>query len=327
MKCTVFVDRFAQMKAEQVLDIEELQMSPPRAESKEELPLLKLARMGDKATDKGCLRSDDNVLAVTGAEIDYDEGEQTLSYARNQLEKAGIESIGYTSPSHTALKPRWRLLLPFKDEFMGTVTEMREYRAQAVKRAEEALGFPVASESYTLSQAFYYGVVNGSSYSTMTTGGKPVDVLYDLQKQEAPIADGFKAGNVNGGIESLDVQQATSGILKGEVLHENLRALSASYAQKGMPEPDIIATLKSLMDHCNEQGTNRWQQRYDDIPRLVESAIKKFAPEVEVIVAGRTVADMIKEYGVTNEDVINLKETDFIYKKDDPTRSHDCDCG
>src|SRR5438034_3776697 len=46
------------------------------AASKAELPWIKLARFGDTPTDKGCLRHDANVTAMTGVEGDYDAKQQ-----------------------------------------------------------------------------------------------------------------------------------------------------------------------------------------------------------------------------------------------------------
>jgi hypothetical protein len=55
--------------------------------------------------------------------------------------------------------PRWRVLLPFSREFVGTEQEMRAYRKAAVRVAEAALGLPFARESYKLSQSYYYGPI------------------------------------------------------------------------------------------------------------------------------------------------------------------------
>lgn len=81
------------------------------ADSKAELPLIKLARFGDDRTRKGSLRHNANMLAIEGVEGDYDGGKLSVERAAAKLRKAGLSAVIYTSPSHTPDKPRWRVLL------------------------------------------------------------------------------------------------------------------------------------------------------------------------------------------------------------------------
>ena len=74
---TVFSDHTARVKREvssswKLLFDAVLTKSAP---SKSKLPWIKLARFGNNKTDKGSLRHDANVLAITGIEADYDGGE------------------------------------------------------------------------------------------------------------------------------------------------------------------------------------------------------------------------------------------------------------
>jgi hypothetical protein len=69
------------------------------AGAKEALPWLKLARFGDKRSDKGSLRHDANVLKITGVELDYDGKLMPFEEAVAITEKAGLNALLYTSPS------------------------------------------------------------------------------------------------------------------------------------------------------------------------------------------------------------------------------------
>ena len=86
------------------------------ASAKERLPWLKLGKFGSKRSNKRSLRHNDNVIEISGVEVDYDGEVVTLDEAVRILEKAGLRALVYTSPSHTVAKPRWRILAPTSRE-------------------------------------------------------------------------------------------------------------------------------------------------------------------------------------------------------------------
>ena len=71
---TFFFGREASTKREELLTCRELaeRIRKTTQRSKDRLPWLKLARFGDAKTDKGSLRHDANVRAITGIEADYE---------------------------------------------------------------------------------------------------------------------------------------------------------------------------------------------------------------------------------------------------------------
>ncbi len=133
--------------------------------------LLKLAVFGDKRTDKGSLRSDENILEIYGIEGDYDAGQVSLTEAAAKLEEQGVEACFYTTPSHTPERPRWRVLVPLSKGHSPSE------RAKFVAVIDDMLGNILAKESYTVSQTFYFGKVKGATYETYRVHGKPVDKL------------------------------------------------------------------------------------------------------------------------------------------------------
>ena len=138
------------------------------------VPLVQAARFGDHRTDKGALRHDANVLAITGIEGDYDGGEMPLELAAEKVQMAGIRAVFYTSPSHTPERPRWRVVAPLSREHPP------EARAPFVARMNGVLGGVLANESFTLSQCFYFGRVNGAPYESRRTEGSCIDELDEL---------------------------------------------------------------------------------------------------------------------------------------------------
>lgn len=148
--------------------------NPPVYPSKAACPLIKLAAFGEARTEKGSLRHDDNVLAVSGLEGDYDAGAIQPSVAAMMLEMAGIEALVYTSPSHTPTVPRWRVLAPLAGEH--TPAERREL----LGRLNGALGGVLAHESFTLSQTYYVGRVDGVPYEAYRANGAFIDLAAHL---------------------------------------------------------------------------------------------------------------------------------------------------
>ncbi len=127
--------------------------------SKHAMPLIKLGAFGEQRTAAGSLRHDANLLAISGLEGDYDGGVMTLREAAERLQAAGIRAFLYTSPSHHPDRPRWRVLCPLANE--RPPSERRALMA----RINGVLGGILSSESFTTSQAFYVGRLEGADYA------------------------------------------------------------------------------------------------------------------------------------------------------------------
>lgn len=149
-------------------------IDPPVYPSKRDCPLIKLAHFGDRRTNRGALRHDDNVAAVSGLEGDYDAGIMSPEMAAALLQWAGIEAVVYTSPSHTFTAPRWRVLAPLSIEHPPAM------RRDLLARLNGALGGVLAAESFTLSQTYYVGRVTGVEYAAHRIHGTTIDLLPDL---------------------------------------------------------------------------------------------------------------------------------------------------
>ena len=140
-----------------------------RATRKADLPLLKLATFGDARSDRGAIRHDGNLVAVHGVEVEHDAGTMTVEDAEAALQEWGVAGLIHTTPSHTAAAPRWRLLCPLAEPVAAG-----ERRA-LVDRLDAVLGYALAPESGTASQAFYYGRVEGVPFDLRLVDGGPLD--------------------------------------------------------------------------------------------------------------------------------------------------------
>ncbi len=125
------------------------------AASKEALSLIKLGAFGDQTTRKGSLRHNANLRTIEGVEADYDGEVMSIAQAAAKLDDAGIAAVLYTSPSHRPDAPRWRVLCPTSEPLDPAE------RGRLTARVNGALGGVLASESFTLSQSYYYGRVDG----------------------------------------------------------------------------------------------------------------------------------------------------------------------
>jgi hypothetical protein len=173
---TFFSNSAATTKREQRLSLTALAelIHTTSAASKEQLPWLKLARFSDRRTEKGSLRHNGNVLAVTGVEADYDRGEMSLADAKDIIAGAGITAIIYPSPSCTSDKPKWRVLCPFSQEYPP------EHRDRFMARLNGLFGGIFAHESWVWSQSYYYGRVANPDHHAVVFTGTPIDLADQL---------------------------------------------------------------------------------------------------------------------------------------------------
>ena len=163
-----------------------------------ELPWLKLAIFGNKKSEKNCLRTNANMLHVTGIEAEHDAGEISFDTAIAVMREARIRSLLYTSPSYVpAAKERWRILVPLSQNHPP------ETREKLVARINGLFGGKIAPESFTLSQAYLFGHVNNPDHRVEVVDGDFLDLRDDLYagsifKDGSRVGDQAANGNSNG---------------------------------------------------------------------------------------------------------------------------------
>jgi hypothetical protein len=64
-------------------------------------------------------------------------------------------------------------------------------------------------------------------------------------------------------------------VVQGRELHDSLRDLAGKLIASGMGDGAVVNFLRALMDRSNVPRDDRWQARYDDIPRAVSTAREK----------------------------------------------------
>jgi hypothetical protein len=144
---------------------------------KDSLPLLKLGVFGELRTEKNCLRSNMNLIEITGVEADNDHVPLSFERAVEIMRTAHVAALLYTTPSNTADNPRWRVLCPTSRSLP------RLSRSALMDRLNGIFGgIAWDAQSWTDSQTFYFGsVVGGEPVRTEIIEGDYIDLRDDIQ--------------------------------------------------------------------------------------------------------------------------------------------------
>jgi hypothetical protein len=169
---------------------------------KDSLALLKLARFGELRSKKNSLRHDANVIEVHGIEGDYDGERMSIAEAREALSSWGVAALLYSTPTHTDERPRWRVLAWLSKALSGTEQELYEQRRHWTGVLNAILGGVLKSESFALSQCFYFGRIEGRpDPEIITLAGDCIDEIADPPAPVFPASCEHKAkanGATNG---------------------------------------------------------------------------------------------------------------------------------
>jgi hypothetical protein len=292
---TLFPSEAAQSKAYRATTLEELRdgiLATSKA-SKVELPWLKAARFGDKRTKKNSLRHDANVEALTGICVDYDEKQMIFEEIVSILRKTKLHALVYTSPTHRADAPKWRIVLPLSKEIVrsGEGKEQTEQLWKAhhklVARINGLVGGELCAVSFNLSQSYYWGSVNHNPDHRAEVingrGFKYIDQRDDLdagamRAKAEPTGVSRRLGDTNAfaaygaGTDKAPWAEWIIRILEGAdgTMHDSTRDLSGALRKAEMSAGAVVNLVRDLMKHTKAPHDDRWHDRWEDIPRLAE---------------------------------------------------------
>lgn len=102
----------------------------------------------------------------------------------------------------------------------------------------------------------------------------------DLEPLRAEAAK--PANEVRTSSQDEQIAGLSANIIRGEYLHDSINSIAASMVASGMPGGAVVNMLRGLMSASAAPRDERWQSRYNDIPRAVSTAQAKFAPVVDL---------------------------------------------
>lgn len=280
-------------------------VNPPEFQTKAACPLLKLGAFGDQLSKKGSLRHDANLLFISGVEGDHDAGVISPQDAAALMRQAGVAGIIYTTPSHTAAAPRWRVLAPVSQNYQPAI------RRELTARLNHVFAGTLATESFTLSQAYYFGRVAGAPYEAYVSDGQCLDLLAlpaiyptenpnandgDFALSDAPVPEWngptdddellrrmLKSHSARsalaGGASPMDLWTANVEVLARTYPDGNGRPYDASRADAALASILAFWTgrhgerIERLM-HQSALAREKWQDRDDYLARTIANACR-----------------------------------------------------
>jgi hypothetical protein len=103
-----------------------------------------------------------------------------------------------------------------------------------------------------------------------------IDLNEALKKLE-PLAPVVPASGNGAAQPGGDWGELEGKIVRGENLHESINRLAMKMLKAGAPEVVVVQILRGLLKTSQAPRDQRWQTRFDGIPRAVRSAGKKLA--------------------------------------------------
>jgi P4 family phage/plasmid primase-like protien len=254
-----------------------------KAKTKDKLPWLKLAHFGNKKTEAGSLRTDENLTGIEGIELDYDGLVISFDEAVAALKGMNLRGIAYTTPSYSEKTRKWRYLLPV------SCLHPPEMRAKLVARVNGRLGNIFSGETFTLSQSYYFGRAEdnaASDHQAVILDGRFIDQADDLKQFEARgqlrLVEGDKIDDWPHGFQAIMALLGDGEGLRG--FNDVLIRASSSYAATHGVNLDRDA-LKDMLKEAikaapkkpsrpDKENKKYLSNKYLD--KLIRSAIEKF---------------------------------------------------
>jgi hypothetical protein len=293
---TLFPSEAAQSKAYKVATLEELRdgILATSRPSKAELPWLKAARFGDKRSKKNALRHDDNVLAITGICVDYDEKKISVDEIVKRLREKNLFALIYTSAGHKNGAPKWRIVLPLFKEIVRSgegstkqqTEELKTTHRWLVARVNGLVDGELCAVSFNLSQSYYYGavdknpdhqaeVIKGRGFSFIDQRGDLDAGAMRAKDEPTGVSRRGGDGNPWAAYGAKYTDKAPWGewmkrIHEGTALHDSTRDICAALRRGGTSAGTTVNLVRAMLEYSEAPQDDRWHDRYDEIPRLAE---------------------------------------------------------
>lgn len=197
--------------------------------TKDAMPLIVGYTFGDRRSAGGSYRHGDNVETVTAIVLDYDAGVADVAALMAEYRRHDVAVAVFTSPSWTPERPRVRMVFPLSRAYK------REEFHLLVAKANAIGGAWVSPETFSLSQAFYFGrAATAVGYHCDFHDGRYLDLLPGIKPIWVKASGNVHKGGLTKPTESdSELQQA---IRRGSNFHDSVRDLTARWVSSYGPE-------------------------------------------------------------------------------------------
>jgi hypothetical protein len=259
------------------------------------------------------VRNNENVLAITGVEVDYDgKGCATFDQAVERLQAAGVRALVYTSASYQkGVKEKWRVLCPTS----APLPPDARYGLVAVLHGLLGDGID-GGASFTLSTAFYYGSVKDNpDHRVEVIKGDFIDLRPDLvagavgKPPKVKRDDGPVNRPISGPTESpaysdadldamLDKSQYRNSDGSGN-WHPAMVAVTAALVGRGLGDSAIHDRTAKAADGGHGD---------DDVQKLIDGARAKWGiPDPDVPPGARLGPEVLAAIGADAPEMVRPK--------------------
>jgi hypothetical protein len=278
---TFFFHASARHKQDFVLTPQELSelIRTHSAPHKDDLQWIKLAGFGALLSPGKSLRHDGNVNYVTGVEGDYDSDKSAVKISFDEavqiLEDNEVESIIYTTPSHTPEQPHFRVLCPFYKRHQP------KDRARFMARLNGLFRGAFARESFTLSQSYYIGfVTNGSGggahHQVEYIAGHDLDGLDHLDAGAVWPQDKKPKTDGSGDYETVEFPELINLLCSGGDFHPLLPPIIGTMVARGTPRPACVGLMRGMFELALAQRPDI-EPRWNEVLEVIDWVYKKEA--------------------------------------------------
>jgi hypothetical protein len=191
--------------------------------------------------------------------------------------------------AHNKLHLHWRLAVPARGERLKQLKQARDIAARIVGAdpSNKPVCHPIRwpGSWHRKAEPVLCEIAVNNPDVEIDLDAALAALRAALPQEQQPKGNG-KAGGTSAqhegweeeaGASGADWTSAIASIITGESYHAALVSLAAKMTTAGMGDGAAVNMLRGLMDASTAPRDSRWQTRYDDIPRAVETARQKFA--------------------------------------------------
>jgi predicted P-loop ATPase len=290
---TIWDDLYGRTGHGETFSLEDLAefIKSERAPTKDQLRLITSGRFGSLKSPPGpngkggaSLRWEGNLHSSTGLDLDHDLGTMPFQEMVDRLNTRGLAFLAYTTASHTPAAPRWRVHCPFGQELPPS------QRGRMADRINGLLGNALAAESWTPSQAWRCGVVDGVPFEiAVGDGDEPVDECEELDAIRRGKPGGKTTGTTKTGkpdLKSLDENELEEEIRNNRSPFHASGRLLWLWALQEIPKADAQANLEAIFDSIPQADRGpKWPTHRRAIPQWVDKIYARAAKHLGTFLA------------------------------------------